>query len=113
MPRVSRQSNSNQNALVPSLSDLNLEQKGHSPNSVSCEAQAKGVVTASASFGHCCKKQMAANGGGTEHDEKCNLYKAQQMHMKKQVEADSTAPKSTAKIVKESSSITNLALMVS
>lgn len=65
-PEEARASVPNQNALVPSLSDTKLNNNNSQSPS-----------TSSMLVNNCCKLQQSSN--GAEHDQKCNLYKAQLM----------------------------------
>jgi len=73
----------NQNAVVPCFNDSKSESGSIGKQS--------NVFSKPASMG-CCKMQMS---GSSEHDQKCNVFKAQQMQLKKEEAAASTSPRTT------------------
>ncbi len=96
MPRAKQQSQTNnQNAVVPCSSDSKSEcgSIGQQRNSYTSSSKATPLS--------CCKMQMSGNG---EHDQKCNLFKAQQMQLKKEEAAAYTSPRTTQLSYKDSCS---------
>lgn len=85
LPRMIKQNN--QNTIVLSSSNSKLD---HVETTVDKKPQTQ-LSVATSSIGHCCKMQMASN-GGTEHDQKCNLFKAKQMQLKKESDVATTSP---------------------
>lgn len=63
---INSSQNNNTNAIVPSISDPKL-------NSIDSKPM----------IANCCKMQIKSN--GSEHDQKCNLFKAQQMKQKSEM----------------------------
>jgi hypothetical protein len=68
--------NNNQNAIVPNVSDPKLD-------------NLTSIKQPSIIVNNCCKMQLKSN--GAEHDQKCNLFKAQQMKQKSELSNNACA----------------------